>query len=125
MTRQQTRPVGVPVWHLCGAQGSGKSVYAETFSRTLTQATRPPAIEVDCFELQQIDGRMDRLQEDHGATSVVMVAHNDLAEGDVPPYFMKGDRVMGFPSPANCAQLRRQAGIDAQEFMASVNGVAQ
>lgn len=120
MKQQQTRPVGVPVWHLTGGQGSGKSTYVAHFSKTLTRAQHAPAVEVESFELQLVDGRMDRLQEDYGPTSVVMVAHNDLAEGDVPPYFMKGDRVMGFPVPANRSQLRRQAESDAREFLAAV-----
>ncbi|MDM0086769.1 MULTISPECIES: hypothetical protein [unclassified Variovorax] len=125
------RPVNVDVWHLVGEQGTGKSIYAQQFAKTLLKKTDLRALEVDAWDLEdQYHGRIDLLLEDFGLARVVMISHALPGAPGIRltvPHRMKDDRVVHFTLPAGIDALRARAIWDTREFVSSrcAGGVAQ
>ncbi len=114
----QFRPDGIEVWHLIGDQGTGKSFYLQHLSKAIGRAPylRSPVVEIEAWELGQVNGRIDRALEDHGPCSIVAITYNHMAEGRMPSYWMNGDRIMSFPKGVRLDAIAAEARNDAALF---------
>lgn len=88
----------VPVWHLVGPQGCGKTTYASHLAQILAALCGYSAVCIDAFDFRrEFEGRPDRLTDTYGRVGLLMVEHMvDLHDSAALPFAMKGDRVLKF-----------------------------
>lgn len=109
------RPVDTAVLHLCGPQGSGKSLYAQAVHTRMVCAGQPAPMLIDLWEFERrYEGRVDRAVDRWRFgnrtpagqlgrhPTLLMLEHPHGAPADaMPPHWMKGDEVLHFPGGAS------------------------